>query len=110
MNFKTANGEVVNLELVENITENVKVGNYYIAGDCRLWDAHLTKGTAYRIEKVGGTGDKGRSGMLYFESEFEIVDDRGEWVFMDARATGRFEEKDEDDEDGNGDIMAVAAS
>lgn len=71
-----------------DIVEDIKVGNYYVAGSHSTWDEGLTPGRAYRIVEVGDDFGlvTGTSGLLEARHEFEIVNDSGKHAYMSRRA------------------------
>lgn len=87
--MKVETVKVVELDLEP--AEDIKVGNYYIAGDHSTWDEGLTHGRAYRIVEVGydSHNPSGVTGMLQTSWEFEVVNDSGEHVYMSRSALKR---------------------
>lgn len=98
---------------VTNPEEGAKIGNYYVAGDCTVWDFRLTEGKAYLIEGVFDSENpenKGRCGMLTMEREFEIVNDYGDPSYMHVVADARVADPNEEDVTGKGCIMETDES
>lgn len=95
---------------VANPEEGVKIGNYYVAGDCPTWDFRLTEGKAYLIVGVFDSENPentGRCGMLTTEREFEVINDYGIYTYMHVVADARSNDPEDEDLIGKGCIMEV---